>query len=154
MALARPSDVLGFWFGPDRDEMNSLSYISGRMNLWFGSATDAFIQTQHDCKHLISQLAPGENVGEEWLSSRGCLARVILFDQFSRCIYRGTKEAFQYDSLSIAIIKDLLQNQIFHTSEFKPIERFFMCVAIQHSENIDDQLLGVQLASTMASGYK
>jgi uncharacterized protein (DUF924 family) len=89
---------------------------------------------------------------EIWLSPEGILARVILLDQFPRCVYRGTTRAFAYDSISVNIIKDIVQKEQFLTPHYTAIQRFFMCVALQHSEDIADQELGVSLASRFASG--
>ena len=83
----------------------------------------------------------------------GYLARVILLDQFSRCIYRASPEAFQYDTLTASLVKDIVERGWFTApGVFVPIQRFFLGVAIQHSEDIEAQRLGVKLANDVAAG--
>ena len=39
-------------------------------------------------------------------SPEGCLAEIIVLDQFSRNIHRGTPEAFAADSLALALARE------------------------------------------------
>jgi scyllo-inositol 2-dehydrogenase (NADP+) len=143
--LASPEDVLQFWFGTsDPAELSSLEFIRGRMGIWFGGKSAEFDQVQRDHIYLISAVADGIS-SEDWSSPKGCLAKLILLDQFSRCAFRGTRQAFQYDALVAALVQEVIQRGWFLT-EYVPIQRFFFGIGIQHSEDLQMQTIGVELA--------
>lgn len=86
----------------------------------------------------------------QWSTPDGVLARVILLDQFTRCIFRGTAKAFQYDHLASQLVLKVYNDGLLHS--FKPIQRFFLGVAIQHAEDIAMQRVGVDIANAVADG--
>lgn len=71
------------------------------------------------------------------------LAAVILFDQFSRNIFRGKAEAFAADALARDLARLALDHgwDVTMTAE----ERQFLYMPFMHSENADDQALCVRL---------
>lgn len=73
----------------------------------------------------------------------GCLALILLTDQFPRNIYRDTPRAFAFDPLARAWCKEGLRNRM-HES-LRPIERVFFYLPLEHSESLDDQLHAVAL---------
>ena len=86
-----------------------------------------------------------------WKTPLGSLARVIVLDQFSRCVFRGTKRAFDYDDITASIVKDIVDKN-WLVAEYAPIHRLFLGVAIQHSEDMDMQRIGLHIASQVAVG--
>lgn len=79
---------------------------------------------------------------DNWLDSgaRGTLALVILLDQLSRNIHRGTARAFAMDGKTVELSKALLDNNSQWT-ELHPIERIFAILPLEHSENMDNHRL-------------
>ena len=63
----------------------------------------------------------------------GRLAEIIVLDQFSRNIYRGTPKAFASDPLALC----LAQHAISHNSqnEFNDVQRQFLYMPYMHSES-------------------
>ena len=137
------------------------------------------VQLQNaDLIDYISLLVDGNSVSSEsnlegdWSSPEGLLATIVVLDQFPRSVYRGTAKAFVADSLVLLAAKQLLQISELPTTasseteiltpddgvlcggagyrSFAAIERFFVVVAIQHSEVLRAQELGVWLASCLA----
>jgi scyllo-inositol 2-dehydrogenase (NADP+) len=152
VVLASPEDVLLFWFGTrDPEILSSVDYIEERMGIWFGGKSTEFDQIQRDHSHLLTEVP--DCVSEDWTSPDGYLAKVIVLDQFSRCIYRGTKLAFQYDELVASLIQEVIQKGWFLT-EYTPIQRFFFGVGIQHSEVLEMQTIGVELARLLTLDAK
>eukprot|EP00929_Paragymnodinium_shiwhaense_P036207 TRINITY_DN19434_c0_g1_i4.p1 TRINITY_DN19434_c0_g1~~TRINITY_DN19434_c0_g1_i4.p1 ORF type:complete len:227 (+),score=50.02 TRINITY_DN19434_c0_g1_i4:71-751(+) len=151
-ALQTPEHVLEFWFGAyDRAQMNTVPYIQERMGLWFGGKCKAFDETQRQSAALVEEVGALEvsGSGGEWGTPKGMLARVILLDQFTRCMYRGTAEAFQYDAVTAATVKQLFDDRSLVSDHYLPIERFFLGVAIQHAEDLAMQRIGVQIAAVL-----
>lgn len=154
MKLESAEDVFNFWFGEDLRKQNNLGLIQGRFGIWFGNASTEFNEIQRENKELIDFVSNSSesSLPAEWLTPEGIIARVILMDQFPRSVYRGTAKAFQYDPIVQRIIRDLASSGEIYTSAFTVVERFFMGVALQHSELLEDQQLGIDISIKMTAG--
>lgn len=75
------------------------------------------------------------------------LAAVILFDQFSRNIFRGKAEAFAADPLARELARFALDRG--WDAAMTPEERQFLYMPFMHSENASDQALCVRLFGTL-----
>lgn len=66
-------------------------------------------------------------------SAQGKLAEIIVLDQFSRNMFRGTPQAFAYDPLSLA----LAQEAVAHGADMKVSKkaRLFFYLPFMHSES-------------------
>lgn len=95
---------------------------------------------------LLKQLAQG--VPEDWLASpRGTLAAVIVLDQFSRNIHRGTAQAFGNDGAALDLAKAAVargDDQAVATGE-----RTFFYLPFEHSEDLTDQDRSVALFAAL-----
>ena len=74
-------------------------------------------------------------------SARGRLALIILVDQFSRNIYRGTPQAFAFDAIGRDLVLEGLSLKA--DLELFPIERAFFYLPLEHSENMEIQELSI-----------
>ena len=62
---------------------------------------------------------------DDWAAtSRGCLALIILIDQFSRNLYRGSPEAWSADPAALALTRRALEAG--HDAELGKDERKFL----------------------------
>jgi uncharacterized protein (DUF924 family) len=70
----------------------------------------------------------------EWrTTARGRLAEVIVLDQFSRNVHRGTAAAFANDSLALALAQEAVARG--SDRELVPRERAFLYLPWMHSES-------------------
>jgi uncharacterized protein (DUF924 family) len=70
----------------------------------------------------------------EWRTDpRGRLAEIIVLDQFSRNMYRGTPRAFATDALALALAQEAVATQA--DRELPPQERAFLYMPYMHSES-------------------
>ena len=77
------------------------------------------------------------NEYDDWQdSSLGCLALVILFDQFSRNMFRDDKRAFEQDHKTRLIVNDAVYAGFL--DDMDQDQRFFMLLPLIHSEEITD----------------
>jgi len=134
-----PSTVLTYWIG---DAAKDPTAARARAKLWYRSSAkaDAALTTQFgEILHLAEQQAL-----PHWQTSiEGQLALIILLDQFSRNIYRGTAHAFANDGQALAIASQLISaNQ--HLS-LTPIEQVFVYHPFEHAEDLATQQQSVQL---------
>jgi len=87
--------ILRFWFD---DAVHQPESIQRAKQRWYrgGAALDRLIAAQFKAMHAS---AAAKEIGGG-LTDREILARIILLDQFSRHLYRGTPKAFAFDPLA------------------------------------------------------
>lgn len=126
------AEVLSFWFG-DKLEMRKV---------WFTKNSDFDAEVRSRFLPLYEQAASDQLDG--WIDSpEGCLALVIVLDQFPRNMFRGTARSFATDPKALEIAKSAIAQQF--DQQFPPVQRFFLYLPLEHSENLDDQTESVRL---------
>jgi uncharacterized protein (DUF924 family) len=73
------------------------------------------------------------------------LAAILLFDQFSRNMFRAQAKAFETDTLARAIARKAIA--LGFDTQIELPQRAFFYLPFMHSENADDQALCIQLMS-------
>ena len=146
--LETSDDVLKYWFGSNyftdgNSGRNSVAYIKSRFPLWFGRADSVFDAVQSNNKQLLDKLEEIHKTDNDWNTLTGAMAKIIVFDQFSRSIYRGTANAFKYDYYCKETVEYVLSRNWF--LEYSAVERLFLIIAIQHYETMEAQIIGVGL---------
>lgn len=74
---------------------------------------------------------------------RGRLAEIIVLDQFSRNIFRGSGHAFAFDPLALALAQEAVMHGV--DQQLPPMQRGFIYLPFMHSEspaihNVAEQL--------------
>lgn len=114
------NDVINFWFKDLTPED------------WFKQsvATDSLIKTRFE--DLLEAAKKGELfIWRE--SALGRLAEIIILDQFSRNIYRGTPKAFEADAIALVLAQEMVKQKF---DLELPIEmRSFAYMPYMHSES-------------------
>ena len=82
---------------------------------------------------------------EQWESPYGILAQIAIFDQIPRSAFRGTADAFKWDELAIRATKVALEKGYFESAFKSTLNQFLLLLPLEHSENWEDQKLGVSL---------
>jgi uncharacterized protein (DUF924 family) len=138
-------EILDFWFG-ELDELGLPD--SFHRNRWF-RASRAFDQEIR--RRFLSMVLFASDDGLQlWRTEPGgALAEIILLDQFTRQIYRGGALAFQNDGLAISLCKKALRRG--HDMALPPVQRGFMYMPLQHSENKENQALSVECYEQLAA---
>ena len=138
-AVARAQDILLYWFGP---RPYTAAGLEPHVRLWFGAHAAPELLPQAD-ELIRDRFADSLQAAEEgrlagWDSSpRRRLALIVLLDQFSRHVYRGTAQAYGNDhaALSLSISGMLLGAD----AALDPVERIFFYMPLQHAESLDVQ---------------
>lgn len=123
-AFGVSSDILAFWFAKTPD-----------MDKWFiaSSGYDEEIRTK-----FASTLRSAE-CGDciHWLmSANSYVAHIVLLDQFSRQIYRGTRQAFQNDLSALTFAKMGMHS---YYPTLNKYEKMFVLMPFMHAENLQAQ---------------
>lgn len=123
--------VLTYWFGTleghdDIDRSKSALWWAG------GDAVDADVRARFG-DHVERALAGGLT---DWAATpRGSLARVIVLDQFTRNIGRGTPAAFAGDADALRTC--LAATEAGHDRQLRLVERWFLYMPMMHAEDRD-----------------
>ena len=64
---------------------------------------------------------------------QGRLGEILVLDQFSRNIYRGTARAFASDAMALALAQEAVAGG--HAAPLSPQERLFLYMPYMHSES-------------------
>jgi uncharacterized protein (DUF924 family) len=134
----RLTQVHQYWFG---DSDSDQEVICQKGKLWFGKddLVDHYIREQFS--DLI-ELAASQRIKMYGLEPHLQLAVILLLDQFTRNIYRNDPGSFSSDHLALSLAKDLLGGA---GNLLRPIEKVFLYLPFEHSEELDDQLKSVAL---------
>ncbi|MEQ8355103.1 MAG: DUF924 family protein [Kiloniellaceae bacterium] len=130
-------EVLGFWFA------------EGRQAQWFegGAAFDA------ECRRALLPHLEAQQAGRyaAWRREpRGCLATCLLLDQLPRNIYRATPRAFAHDAAARALTRHALKEGF--DRALRDVERVFLYLPLEHSEDLKDQRDCVRLIAGLKDG--
>ena len=136
--------VLAFWF---RQRGLSAPQIDHRMNIWFGEDSLFDQEIEREFKNDIE--AASASRLRHWANApQGCLALILLLDQFRRNIYRGTAAAFSHDKMALRLCVEGAMKK--RDSGLSPIERVFFYMPLQHAESKKVQAKSVALYSRLA----
>jgi uncharacterized protein (DUF924 family) len=129
-----PAEIVAFWrkAGPKK---------------WFvkDDAFDAAIRQRFGALH--TQAAAGEK--DDWAATpEGALALLLLLDQFSRNLFRGTPQAFAQDERARWIARQAIEAGFDQAVD--PAFRTFFYLPFEHSESIADQERCVRLSHALA----
>ena len=142
--LAEADDLLEFWFA---DAVTGAEAIARRNRVWFAGGAEFDRACGERFAALLAAAASGQL--DHWMESpRGRLALVLLLDQFSRNIYRGTAAAYQQDERALAVCREGIEME--HDKQLAPIERTFFYLPMEHAEDRAIQALSVQSFETLA----
>jgi uncharacterized protein (DUF924 family) len=118
--------------------------------MWFGDGRkyDAEIRERFGALH---GRAAGAEFEEQWAeSARGRLALIVLLDQFSRHIHRGTGAAFAQDPAAQRLVVDGIARGLDHG--LIPAARSFFYLPLEHAEDIALQRLSVEHFGRLCDG--
>jgi len=132
-------DILDFWFG----ELNEHGCSTPEHRKRWWTKSDAFDESiQHHFLDDYEAIVDGER--EAWRSSeRGALAYIIVLDQFSRNMFRGTPTMFAADELAREVCREGLDAGF--DAELSFDERVFFYLPLEHSESMADHKLCLEL---------
>ena len=137
-------DVLRFWF-PEHLSADHAAMVS-QFEWWFRGGADAAIAERFAA--LLERAARGDL--DHWSHSpRSRLALIIVLDQFSRSIHRGTARAFAQDPKALALALEGIE--IGHYAALEtPWEKTFFFLPLGHSEELAHLKMAVELAEQLA----
>lgn len=80
-------------------------------------------------------------------TAEGSLARILLLDQFTRNLFRGTARSFSGDAEALALAQRLVGSG--RDKDLSPIRRWFIFLPFEHSESLLNQEQSVALFAAL-----
>jgi uncharacterized protein (DUF924 family) len=119
-----PQEIIEFWFTEPVNQQ------------WFNSTQALDDQIRESYESLWEQAASGAL--DDWRKSpEGCLALVIILDQFPLNMFRGEAKSFSTEQQAVTVTKHALEQGL-----DQPIPRdqvAFLYMPLMHSESLADQ---------------
>jgi uncharacterized protein (DUF924 family) len=138
-----PERVLSFWFG--ELDAEGLAHPDTQRR-WF-TKDEEFDAALRDNFLADHRAIVGEE-REHWLvDPRGRLAYVVVLDQFSRNMFRGTPEMFANDPQALRAAKGCIEKGA--DRALAVAERQFMYMPFMHSEDLADQDRCIELFTAL-----
>ena len=133
--------ILTFWFG------NQGANNYGKpQKFWFIKDPEFDLQIKNSFESVYLQAKAAEL--DHWAKDAlGCLALIIVLDQFPRNMYRGQPQAFATDSQALALARYAVSKE--YDRVLLPVQRWFIYLPYEHSESLEDQDISVQLFSAL-----
>lgn len=136
--------ILDYWFGtldgPDDVDRT-------KNGLWWngGPEIDAEVSTRFGA--LVEAAVAGTL--DAWCETpRGALALVILLDQFTRNVHRGSAQAYAGDPKAVQICSDAIARG--HDRALRLIERSFFYMPLMHAEDTSTAERSLELFGALA----
>lgn len=124
------SEVLSFWFSEAVRPKHFIKDVTFDKEI-----TDKFLK--------IYEHANSNNLNEWNQTAEGCLALIILLDQFPRNMFRNDSKSFDSDKIAREISKQAIDNKF--DIELTKEQCAFLYLPFMHSEDLNEQELSVKL---------
>ncbi len=133
--------ILDFWFGTPKDK----DYGKPR-KFWFKK--DALVDQKIRSQFLpiYEQAVRGDL--DHWKNTPlSCLALILVLDQFPRNMFRNSPQSFATDNQALKLAQYAVSQQF--DRQLLPVQRWFIYLPFEHSENLTHQQQAVALLSTL-----
>ena len=122
--ITKHRDILDFWFN------------ESSADFWFKKDTDFDNIIGQNFSKLVSDALTGQL--DNWAdNSDGCLALIIVLDQFTRNIFRQSARAFSGDEMALALSLRCVDRKYLQTATTSHCQ--FMLMPMMHSEILEIQ---------------
>lgn len=135
MSVSAIKKVLTFWFS-----------VKPNYQLWYGGSPELDLQIKNDFEPLYDQLASTKAPFDQ--SNEGILASIIVLDQFSRNMYRGTPKAFELDPFAVE-----LSLQVKDIWDYDASEKSFSLMPLLHSEDLSIHAISLEYFEKLKNKY-
>ena len=130
------TDILNFWF------------VETTPEFWFKKDDDFDAAIKDRFGKTVTKALAGKL--DHWANdAEGCLALILMLDQFTRNIFRHSARAFSGDEMALALSLRCVERKYLDAD--KPFYCQFMLMPMMHSEEIDIQDMSLPLFETYTS---
>lgn len=132
-------ELYDLWFPSCELSEENLAFLTTR---WFSKSWTFDAELKVKFENYFTFLEAGQL--HNWLhSKKGILCYIILCDQISRNIFRGTPRAYSYDSISENLALALVKNKKHFNYNY--LERIFIYLPLEHAEEPSIQKISLSM---------
>jgi uncharacterized protein (DUF924 family) len=135
--MKRAREVLDFWFG-----VTGSAEFGKARKIWFekDAEFDAALRDRFGAWH---SLAAAGRLDAWQAGPQGALALIVVLDQFSRNMFRGTPAAFACDERALSIARNVVARRF--DRDLMPVQRWFVYLPYEHAESLKAQRESLRL---------
>jgi len=131
--------IVSFWLGTCLDDPEA---AFARRDWWYDGSASVDEEIRSRFGALVSRACTGSL--PDWQATpNGAFALILLLDQFTRNIYRGTPEAYAGDAAAFDIVNGAIDRNL--DRELHPVARIWLYHPFHHAEQIEAQDRGIVL---------
>ena len=133
IVMSNPTEVLSYWF-PEEDIFDADQETFRRqMQWWFAGGPEVDREISERFGEVLERARRGEL--DHWAQTpRGRLALIVVLDQFSRNVYRGSPLSYAQDEKALRLAVEGIDAGM--DRELSPMERIFFWMPLGHSEDL------------------
>ena len=130
--MSTPEQVLSYWFPEGIDEADPQT-LRHQMERWMGGSPEVDREITERFGEVLEQARRGEL--DRWAeTTRGMLALIVVLDQFSRHVYRGSPLSYAQDEKALRLAVEGIDLGM--ERELTDMERMFFWLPLGHSEDL------------------
>jgi uncharacterized protein (DUF924 family) len=130
--VSSPEEVLSYWF-PEEDIRTDRETFGRRMRWWFAGGPELDSEITERFGEVLEQARRGEL--DHWADTpRWRLALIIVLDQFSRNVYRGSPLSYAQDEKALGLALEGIDAGM--DQELTFAEQLFFWMPLGHSEDL------------------
>ena len=138
-----------------KKNLNTDDKVEPLLRIWFasGDTLDEFCQPFASVVREL-KAKPRTLTDKEWDTLEGKVAKILLADQLSRSCFRGSSEAFSYDSIAQDLVLQLFQKDAVKTALKLPAAILYLLPwALAHSEKIENLTRACEIIDISICAY-
>jgi uncharacterized protein (DUF924 family) len=125
-------EVLSYWFPDDLADAD-METLRRHGQRWMAGGLEVDREITERFGELLERARRGEL--DHWAQTpRGRLALIIVLDQFSRNIYRGSPLSYSQDTKALKLAVEGIESGM--DRDLMPVERNFFWLPLSHSEDL------------------
>src|SRR5918998_5583179 len=142
-----PEEVLSYWFPEGIDDADPQT-LRRQMQRWMAGGLEVDREITQRFGEVLEQARRGEL--DHWADTpRGRLALIVVLDQFSRNVYRGSPLSYAQDEKALQLAVEGIELGM--DRKLSSAERFFFWLPLGHSEDLTLQERSVRHAQEEAA---
>ena len=141
--MLQAESILRYWLGPYDINPDNWQRQTKR---WY--APDLLIDNEIRERFGLALEAAENGAHDDWQrSTTGCLALIILFDQFSRNLFRGSPDAYRNDKRAVGLSDEVITSGVL--PKLTVPAQLMVFHPYHHAEDLDRQERVVRLAKQL-----
>lgn len=139
-------EIVTFWLDASLDDPET---AFARRDWWYDGSASVDDEIRSRFGAYVPRACNGELM--DWqVTPNGALALILLLDQFTRNINRGTPEAYSGDTLGFEIVNRAIDRNL--DRELHSVARIWLYHPFHHAEQIENQDKGLALLNGVLRG--